>query len=429
MRLVGGSLIKATGPVEAVFSGPLSVEGLSLIGNRDPSVSLTVNGPVDLQDDSTLSFNGLGTLHLAGPIRIHGQSVIDARVRNVYDSGIGSSNLRITGTLIADSNDARLDLVAAGVNVDASWVIPAGSSLEVRWNGQPAPLQLETPGQTLSGNGTLANDVAVGNGAELRPGASVGHLRVDGQLQFYPGGVLQWEISDARPAAGVRGWDQIQTASLAIVSENAAPFTLKITSLNSSGQPGPAEDFSSQRSGSWPVVLTTSIAGFTRDYFAIDTTQFVNETSPDAIWYPSIQPDGLYVTYLVPSEIDQVTDAAQRERLVHAIADSWYGDTDWDGHFNSSDLVRVFAAGEYEDLLADNSTWAEGDWNGDRDFATDDLVFAFQDGGYEQGYRFSQPVPEPTGLLGVVMLVAWRYGGRRRGFGLEAEGFGLEALG
>ena len=59
-----------------------------------------------------------------------------------------------------------------------------------------------------------------------------------------------------------------------------------------------------------------------------------------------------------------------------------YGNVNLDGIFNSSDFVAVFAAGEYEDLLEDNSSWSSGDWNCDGDFTTRDLVFAFSFGGY-----------------------------------------------
>ena len=58
------------------------------------------------------------------------------------------------------------------------------------------------------------------------------------------------------------------------------------------------------------------------------------------------------------------------------------GDSNFDGVFNSSDLVLVFRAGEYEDEIPGNSTFEEGDWNGDGDFTTSDLVFAFRAGTY-----------------------------------------------
>jgi hypothetical protein len=61
------------------------------------------------------------------------------------------------------------------------------------------------------------------------------------------------------------------------------------------------------------------------------------------------------------------------------------GDSNHDGVFDSADLVLVFAAGEYEDNIAGNSTWEEGDWNGDGDFNSSDLVDAFAAGTYESG--------------------------------------------
>ena len=54
------------------------------------------------------------------------------------------------------------------------------------------------------------------------------------------------------------------------------------------------------------------------------------------------------------------------------------GDSNNDGVFDSADLVAIFAAGEYEDGIESNSTFAEGDWNGDGEFDSSDLVAAFQ---------------------------------------------------
>jgi hypothetical protein len=68
------------------------------------------------------------------------------------------------------------------------------------------------------------------------------------------------------------------------------------------------------------------------------------------------------------------------------------GDADRNGVFNSSDLVAVLAAGEYEDGITGNSTWEEGDWNGDGDFTTADIVLAFEFGAYSAQAR---PLLEP----------------------------------
>jgi hypothetical protein len=55
---------------------------------------------------------------------------------------------------------------------------------------------------------------------------------------------------------------------------------------------------------------------------------------------------------------------------------------DLNGPFDSSDMVRIFQAGQYEDSNPRNSNWASGDWDGDLEFTTADLVLAFARGRY-----------------------------------------------
>jgi hypothetical protein len=82
------------------------------------------------------------------------------------------------------------------------------------------------------------------------------------------------------------------------------------------------------------------------------------------------------------------------------------GDSDRDDRFDSSDLVDVFQAGEYEDGLPRNSTWATGDWSADREFTSGDLVIAFQAGTYEQP---AAPVlvPEPAAVALASFAAGW----------------------
>ena len=93
---------------------------------------------------------------------------------------------------------------------------------------------------------------------------------------------------------------------------------------------------------------------------------------------------------------------------------TYIGDANVDGEFNSSDLVQVFTAGKYE--TGGDATWGEGDWDGSGDFGSGDLVFAFTGGGYETGPRGAlAAVPEPSSLLCVIsgaLLISLRY--RRR---------------
>lgn len=87
-------------------------------------------------------------------------------------------------------------------------------------------------------------------------------------------------------------------------------------------------------------------------------------------------PDGFDLTG------DGSVNDADLDFMIHDILGTSAGDANLDGVFDSSDLVRVFSIGEYEDDVDGNSTWADGDWNCDGDFNTRDMVAAFQDGRY-----------------------------------------------
>lgn len=62
--------------------------------------------------------------------------------------------------------------------------------------------------------------------------------------------------------------------------------------------------------------------------------------------------------------------------LVEDILNTNFGDANLDGKVDTTDLLIVFIAAEYEDGIDLNSTWATGDWNADREFDSVDLVIA-----------------------------------------------------
>ncbi len=103
---------------------------------------------------------------------------------------------------------------------------------------------------------------------------------------------------------------------------------------------------------------------------------------------------------------DRAVDNQDLNSWVKDLKNTWIGDANLDGEFNSGDLIAVFQAGEYEDNLPMNSTWGSGDWNWDTEFNSGDLVSAFQDGGYEQGSPDAvNAIPEPTSLLILIVGV------------------------
>ena len=112
---------------------------------------------------------------------------------------------------------------------------------------------------------------------------------------------------------------------------------------------------------------------------------------------------------------DGIVDSVDYTHWVHFVADTYLGDANLDGEFDSRDLVSVFQAGKYGksstnqwgQTYPEHATWAEGDWNGDGVFGSGDLVVAFQDGGYEQGPRVPPAaVPEPSGVLLILLGTA-----------------------
>lgn len=90
-----------------------------------------------------------------------------------------------------------------------------------------------------------------------------------------------------------------------------------------------------------------------------------------------------------------------------------YGDANYDGVFDSSDLVTVFRAGEYEDGIPANSYWTEGDWNTDGDFDTSDLIVALASGQFERAVP-TLIIPEPSAYCLAMLGLATLGCGRRR---------------
>lgn len=95
---------------------------------------------------------------------------------------------------------------------------------------------------------------------------------------------------------------------------------------------------------------------------------------------------------------DVVVDTKDLGIWVHLIKNTYFGDANLDGEFNSSDFISVFGNGKYEN--GSEAGWGDGDWNGDSAFDSGDFIVAFQDGGYELGPRaITRAVPEPSNAI------------------------------
>ncbi len=110
---------------------------------------------------------------------------------------------------------------------------------------------------------------------------------------------------------------------------------------------------------------------------------------------------------------DAKVDAADVKVWIRDLRQSWLGDANLDGEFNSSDLVVVLGSGSYESGNA--SVWSSGDFNGDGRTDSSDLVTALADGGYELGPRPAiAAVPEPASLTTLAIGALVAVGSRRR---------------
>ena len=107
---------------------------------------------------------------------------------------------------------------------------------------------------------------------------------------------------------------------------------------------------------------------------------------------------------------DGIADFQDRAFWVETIKNTYMGDANLDGQFDSQDLVRAFEAALYEDESGQLAAWESGDWTGDGRFDSADLVAAFQANGYEAGPR-PATVPEPAflwqGLMALLAMLRW----------------------
>ena len=115
---------------------------------------------------------------------------------------------------------------------------------------------------------------------------------------------------------------------------------------------------------------------------------------------------------------DGAVNFADREVWVNDLKNTWIGDANLNGEFNSGDMVQVFARGLYE--TGNPAGWEDGDFNGDTVFGSGDMVAAFVGGGYEQGLKPNGPnaavsaVPEPSSVVLVLIGLAGLMGMARR---------------
>ena len=348
-------------------------------------------GDIFLRENTHASFTSLG-IYDGGQVTVFENATLNAnRIQveqefeliNPFTDGLAGT-LQV-GTLEGDLFNVN-GIVAPGPDAGLT-------SITGKYTQSPnAKLSIEVGGNTGGSDFDILN---VGGHASLR-GGDLELSLLDG---FIPGGTDAFSILRASIITG--GFDNVAHGERLTTLDGSGSFVVNY---------GPASPFDIDE-----VVLSDFmlLAGLTGDF---NGDGLLDAADIDLL---SAAVGGTDLSFDLSA--DGVVNTADREAWVEDVSNTYFGDSNLDGEFNSGDFVQVFQQGEYEDSIAGNSGWADGDWNGDGEFDSGDFVLAFQSGGYEKGPRTSvaanrvAAVSEPTTGIAVAFGLFGLIGFRRRG--------------
>jgi fibronectin-binding autotransporter adhesin len=281
--IVEAGVVKITNPLALQNSAlPLdNVGSFDFTGVTEPTVG-GLKGSSDLATKiagfdgvTTLTLNTFNTVPLT-PDTYFGAISDGAGGMNLVKTGPGTQSLEgtlaYTGNTTVTGGTLQLGFSSS---IAASTVVTVGAGATLDLAAQSEPLSA-TGAKQVAGGGTLAGSLSVGGGGTLSPGDDVGTFTTTQGVTWASGGNLNWQISDATGTAGTApGWDLLSVGgSLDITATSAAPFTLNLWSLSSTGPAvdGPAANFSGSSDYTWTFASAAGgITGFSADAFQVVT--------------------------------------------------------------------------------------------------------------------------------------------------------------
>ena len=244
---------------------------------------------------------------------------------------------------------------AAGMTIAAGGYLVVWADSDTEQGDAHASFKLSADGETIA--------LYHIDGATLIDSIAFGVQTTDVSYGRYPDGSENWiSMTTSTPGAA----NDLAPTNVAPTAEAAGPY---------SGTVGDTITLSGAAS--------TDTDGAIADYaWDLDNDgQYDDATGATAQFQATTA--GTFTIGLQVTDDDDATDTDTATIIVTELDVPKPGDANRDGVFNSSDLIQVLQAGEYEDGVSNNSDWEEGDWNGDGDFTSFDLVIAFQTGLYE----------------------------------------------
>ncbi|MCA9215707.1 MAG: hypothetical protein KDB27_21730 [Planctomycetales bacterium] len=400
------------------------------------NVSIELDEALVIGKDSTLSLHGPATVSLNGimlndraslksesPLSLRG-SVFVGQNTTIAAVDNNTVDFEANGKLVATSENARLNFVGIP-NLDSfhqrTVEVPANTSLAVTVEGLDSTLLITGTNNLLKGGGRINQSIALDTGVSILVGDdnTIGTLTIDGNLSMTKGSMV-FDFLDASGTVGV-GWDAIEVGDQFTLPTSGS-FNLVV---QGAADQGSILNFDASESASWQLVTGTVANPEAISRARLVTRGFDEESFPRGGRLLAVADgSGVFLQYrFVPGDFngngtidaadidllsnqirsesydadfdlvaDGQVDSLDHEFWVNSLANTYFGDANLDGEFNSSDFTLVFAAARYETGPAD---WASGDWNGDGLFDSSDFVVFFKQGGYERGPRRTSAVPEP----------------------------------
>jgi autotransporter-associated beta strand protein len=193
--------------------------------------------------------NGTGTLRLAQDNNLSGGLTVNAgAVHFTNQSSTNVGNITLNGGRVSTGSGVTL-----GNN------LTFGSS-----------------GGTIGGNGTFTMPITVTANVTLAPGSSPGTTTFANDLTFASGGTYLWEIQGNSTANSFNTDFVNVTGNLIVTAGASTPFTIRLSTLDDSGNQGALSSWNPGTTYSWTLLSANTITGYASDKFVLDTSQFAS---------------------------------------------------------------------------------------------------------------------------------------------------------
>ena len=403
-----------------------------IIGNHSEASMVTVTGKKSIwknTGDLTVGGSGQGTLIIEDGGRVTSFNGLVGADSSVTVNGIGSrwttDNLNLRGTSNSKEGGTATLEVGSGGAVAVADEIELFEHSRIDLQGgfvSASSITLDQKGTFEWNSGTLQTGLfdgeLVNDGGILAPGPNISSTKINGDYTQQSGASLAIDLGGDQPGDG---YDHVAVGGSAFLGgdlqltlvDDYLPNSFDVfrlveakrvsgtfdnvdagQRLMSTGGRGSfiVHYGHASKFGSSQLVLSDFLPNTNTILGDFDQNGQLDATDIDLL---SAALDGTDLTYDLNA--DGSVTALDHALWVHEIKNTFFGDANLDGQFDSSDFIRVFEKNEYEDDQVRNSTWSTGDWDGNLEFDSGDIVFAFAAGGYEAGPRVEAvSIPEPS---------------------------------